>query len=54
MPRVLHEKLAKQARKQGLTGERAKAYIYGTLNRLEKGEGSKRTYSIADKLRGKK
>ena len=38
MPKALHDKLARQARKQGLTGKRKDAYVYGTLNRIEKKE----------------
>mgnify|MGYP001598341155 CR=1 FL=1 len=35
MPKALHDKLKRQARKQGLTGDRAKAYVYGTMERIE-------------------
>lgn len=31
MPKILEAKLKREARKKGLTGERANAYIYGTL-----------------------
>ena len=31
MPKKLEEKLKKEARKKGLTGERKDAYVYGTL-----------------------
>ena len=33
MPKALHKKLSKSARKKDLTGERKKAYIYGTMNK---------------------
>jgi hypothetical protein len=33
MPRELHDRLARQADKQGLTGERRNAYIYGTMQK---------------------
>jgi hypothetical protein len=36
MPKALHDKLARQARKMGLTGKRFKAYVYGTLYKYEK------------------
>jgi hypothetical protein len=42
MPRKLHAKLAKQAKKQGLTGERKEAYIYGTMQKVEKAKKKKR------------
>ena len=35
MPKEIHDKLAKQASKKGLTGKRKNAYIYGTLQRIE-------------------
>ena len=34
MPKVLHDKLARQAHKKGYTGKRANAYIYGTMNKI--------------------
>jgi len=36
MPKWLHDKLARQARKEHITGKRRKAYIYGTLQEHEK------------------
>jgi len=33
LPKKLHEKLKKQARKKGLKGKRKAAYIYGTLRK---------------------
>lgn len=36
MPKELHNKLAKQANKAGLTGDRKNAYIYGTMSRIQK------------------
>jgi len=35
MPKKLHDKLEREAKKKGLTGERKDAYIYGTLNKIE-------------------
>tara|TARA_R110002074_G_scaffold52939_6_gene133291 strand:+ start:849 stop:971 length:123 start_codon:yes stop_codon:yes gene_type:complete len=36
MPKKVHRKLASSAKKKGLKGERKKAYIYGTLSKLDK------------------
>lgn len=36
MPKWLHDMLARQAAKRGLKGKRKKAYIYGTMNKIEK------------------
>ena len=36
MPKKVHKKLASAAKKKGLKGERKKAYIYGTLSKLDK------------------
>ena len=36
MPKKVHKKLASAAKKKGLTGDRKKAYIYGTLGKLSK------------------
>ena len=41
MPKALHKKLTAIARKKGLTGERAKKYVYGTLNKYEKHKKTK-------------
>lgn len=35
MPKKLHRKLEREAKKKGLQGDRKNAYIYGTLNRVE-------------------
>jgi len=42
MPKALHRKLARQATKQGLRGERRDAYIYGTMNKIEKAKKRKK------------
>lgn len=42
MPRKLHAKLTKQAQRQGLTGERKDAYVYGTMKKVEKAKKRKR------------
>jgi hypothetical protein len=36
MPKKVHDKLKRQARKKGLKGERADAYVYGTMNKIKK------------------
>jgi hypothetical protein len=36
MPKKLHDKLARQAKKKGLRGKRKDAYVYGTLDKIEK------------------
>lgn len=33
MPKEMEEALKKEARKKGLTGKRANAYIYGTMRK---------------------
>jgi len=38
MPKALHDKLERQARKKGLKGKRKDAYIYGTMKKIEKGK----------------
>ena len=42
MPKAAHEALEKQARKKGLKGKRHDAYVYGTLNKIEKGKKAKK------------
>lgn len=43
MPKALHEKLKREARKKfgTISSDRAKAYIYGTLAKAEKKKGKK-------------
>ena len=36
MPKWLHDKLARQANKKGLTGDRRGAYVFGTLAQYKK------------------
>ncbi len=36
MPKKIHDKLERQARKLGLKGERKDRYVYGTLSKIEK------------------
>jgi hypothetical protein len=36
MPKALHNKLKRQAKKKGLTGEREDAYVYGTMTNIQK------------------
>lgn len=42
MPKELHRKLSREAKRRGLTGKRRDAYVYGTLNRIEKGGSARR------------
>lgn len=42
MPKKEHAKLKAQAKKKGLTGDRADAYVYGTLAKIEKRRAKKR------------
>jgi len=44
MPKKLHRKLAKSARKAGLKrgSERYGAYVYGTMDKIEKAKAKKR------------
>jgi len=42
MPKLLHDRLKKQARKKGLTGDKKDAYIYGTMKKVEAGVLGKR------------
>lgn len=39
MPKKLHDKLAKEAIKKGLKGKRKDAFVFGTLNKVEKKKG---------------
>lgn len=41
MPEKLHKDLEKQAKELGLKGERKDAYVYGTLNKIEKKQSKK-------------
>ena len=36
MPKALKEKLRRQGRKKGFTGERLEKYVYGTMTTIEK------------------
>ena len=41
MPKAMHDKLKRQAKKKGLTGKRADAYVHGTMNKV-KGKGKRK------------
>ncbi len=41
MPKKLHNKLVKSAKKAGLKGKRANAYVYGTMSRIAARKGKK-------------
>ena len=36
MPKALHAKLKRQAKKKGIYGERQNAYVYGTMAKKKK------------------
>jgi hypothetical protein len=36
MPKKVERELKQEAKKKGLTGERADAYVYGTLSKIKK------------------
>tara|TARA_R100001594_G_scaffold18177_1_gene36310 strand:+ start:840 stop:968 length:129 start_codon:yes stop_codon:yes gene_type:complete len=42
MPKKLHNKLSRAASKKGMSGERKKAYVYGTLAKVKKAKSRKR------------
>ena len=42
MPEKLHRELSPRAGKLGLAGDRRDAYVYGTMNKIEKRRGLKR------------
>jgi len=48
---AMEAELAKQAAARGLKGERAAAYIYGTLNKMGYKKGSKTTRKGAAKMK---
>lgn len=35
MPKKVHDKLAKEAKKKGLTGSKFNKYVFGVLNKLK-------------------
>lgn len=45
MPKALHRKLKRQAKKKGYTGKRADRYVYGTMGKIEKRKKAKRKRS---------
>ena len=36
MPKALHDRLAREAAKKGLSGKRRDAYVYGTMAKIDK------------------
>lgn len=42
MPKKVHDRLAREATKKGLKGKRKAAYVYGTMQKIEKRQGRKR------------
>jgi hypothetical protein len=49
MPKKEHARLARAARKKGLTGERRDAYVYGTLNKIATRRAKRRAKSSRKK-----
>ena len=41
MPKELHDRLAKLAKRKNLHGDRFRAYVYGTMKRIEKNQKAK-------------
>jgi hypothetical protein len=52
MPKELEEKLKREARKKGLTGERFNAYVYGNKTMQESMNGEKKEVKL--KKQGRK
>lgn len=44
MPKKVHDKLEREAKKKGLKGEHKDAYVYGTLNKIKKKEGKSKSH----------
>lgn len=42
MPKIIHDRLVREAAKKGLKGKRKDAYVYGTLNKIAKLMGEKK------------
>ena len=42
MPKKMEKSLKKSAAKKGLKGERKDAYVYGTMNKIEKAKKAKK------------
>lgn len=42
MPKKIEKALVKQANKLHLTGDRKNAYVYGTINKIEKNKPKKK------------
>jgi len=56
MPKALHDKLAKQATKKGLSGDRKDAYVYGTMRQTgwePEREKKRKASAVSKALRGK-
>lgn len=43
MPKKIHKQLLLSAERLGLKGERKQAYVYGTMKKIEEGDGRKKT-----------
>lgn len=53
MPEEIHKRLEKEAEKKGLTGTHKRAYIYGTLSKIEKQHEKKEAAKKAAATRAK-
>ena len=51
MPKALERKLKAQAKKKGLTGKRADAYVYGTMQRTTSWKPGKKKKSTTRKTK---
>lgn len=45
MPKLIHDKLVREALDKGLKGKRKNAYVYGTLSKIEEAIRRKRKKS---------
>lgn len=43
MPKVIEDKLKKEADKKGMKGDRKLKYVYGTMKNIEKSKGDKKS-----------
>lgn len=48
MPKQLHDKLEREAKEKGLSGERKDAYVYGTLNKVDEYKTKKEHKVVPD------
>ena len=53
MPKALEDKLRRQAKKKGLSGERADAYVYGTMQEVTDWKPQRRKRGSQKSQKGK-